>query len=1200
MAQKKQYENRLFGPTTIRRDYSISQKVFETPDFLEMQRTSFKKFIEEDIEKELREIYPIEAHGKVRIDYLYNTVHFDVPKKSEFECIKEAKRKGSSYIGKVKAKLRQTNIATGEVDEAEVVFAEIPILTNGGSFIINGAEKVIVQQLTRSTGVYFGVGVRNKQANDLFNKVEIIPQLGSWIEISHKVTSSNVDTVKIAIDKNKSFLLTTFLKALGFSKAGIYEMFGKIPQLKETFKRDKIVFEGENALEEIVKEAQEHIYRVIRKGDRMTSESAKNLLPITLFNARRYTLTETGRFTLNRKLNVIDRILNTYLADNIYSYDGSLLYEKGTFITLDIAKQIHEDYKNRLISMWRLPNIDATVYGNQIDLEGNEELGNRLYVPAINIYPTENDKINDKKVLVLGNDPTSNENFLLVPDIIATISYYFNLLSNVGYDDDPDSLINKRIVTIGELLQNQFKIGLIKLEKNTKERIVTKEIEKITPKNVTNNKPIFNQMKSFFNTSKLSQFMDQCNPLAEISNKRRITSLGPRGLNRDTAQFEVRDVHPTHYGRICPIETPEGPNIGLILNLASFAKIDKYGFIQTPYFRVKNRKVDFSQPVYLTAIEELNVVIAQSTINVKNGIIIDDVVMARKDNEYIQAKAEDVNYIGVSNRQMTSIAASAIPFLENDDANRALMGSNMQRQAVPVIKAEAPLVATGVEADIAKYSSTNLRSNTTGKVTYVDANQIKILADGAKKADVYNLRTFERSNQGTLIHQIPIVKVGDEIKEGDLLVDGPSMKDGEMALGKNVLVGFSTWNGYNYEDAVILSERLVKDDVYTSIHIEEQTIQFRQSKAGEDYLTTDIPNVSNYSKRFLNEDGIVRIGSEVTAGDILVGRTSPKGEENPTPEEKLMAAIFGQKSSNRKDTSLKVKHGHNGTVVDVEIISREDGDQLEEGVEKIIKVSIAQKRKIKVGDKMAGRHGNKGVVSIVLPVEEMPYLEDGTPLDMLLNPQGVPSRMNIGQVLELHLGQAAKNLGEKFVTPVFDGITHNQIKDILEEAKVNPTGKTVVYSGLTGEPFDNPISVGVMYMLKLYHMVDDKMHSRSVGPYSLITQQPLGGKSQNGGQRFGEMETWAIESYGASNVLQELLTYKSDNIVGRNQLYNALAKGTRLPNPGMPESFLVLAHELRGLGIKLEVHEKADEELEEKDDVRVDTKYYQEIEGSGE
>lgn len=723
----------------------------------------------------------------------------------------------------------------------------------------------------------------------------------------YKVTSSNVDTVKIAIDKNKSFLLTTFLKALGFSKAGIYEMFGKIPQLKETFKRDKIVFEGENALEEIVKEAQEHIYRVIRKGDRMTSESAKNLLPITLFNARRYTLTETGRFTLNRKLNVIDRILNTYLADNIYSYDGSLLYEKGTFITLDIAKQIHEDYKNRLIPMWRLPNIDATVYGNQIDLEGNEELGNRLYVPAINIYPTENDKINDKKVLVLGNDPTSNENFLLVPDIIATISYYFNLLSNVGYDDDPDSLINKRIVTIGELLQNQFKIGLIKLEKNTKERIVTKEIEKITPKNVTNNKPIFNQMKSFFNTSKLSQFMDQCNPLAEISNKRRITSLGPRGLNRDTAQFEVRDVHPTHYGRICPIETPEGPNIGLILNLASFAKIDKYGFIQTPYFRVKNRKVDFSQPVYLTAIEELNVVIAQSTINVKNGIIIDDVVMARKDNEYIQAKAEDVNYIGVSNRQMTSIAASAIPFLENDDANRALMGSNMQRQAVPVIKAEVPLVATGVEADIAKYSSTNLRSNTTGKVTYVDANQIKILADGAKKADVYNLRTFERSNQGTLIHQIPIVKVGDEIKEGDLLVDGPSMKDGEMALGKNVLVGFSTWNGYNYEDAVILSERLVKDDVYTSIHIEEQTIQFRQSKAGEDYLTTDIPNVSNYSKRFLNEDGIVRIGSEVTAGDILVGRTSPKGEENPTPEEKLMAAIFGQKSSNRKDTSLKSK-----------------------------------------------------------------------------------------------------------------------------------------------------------------------------------------------------------------------------------------------------------------------------------------------------
>ena len=1199
MTQNSKYEVRKFGPTTLRRDYSISQKKFDTPDFLEMQRVSVEKFIKEDIENELRNIYPIEAAGKVRIDYLHNTAKFEVPKKSEFDCIREAKKKGSTYVGKLKAKLRQTNIQTGEVEEAEVVFAEIPIMTYGGSFFINGSEKVIVSQLIRSTGAYFGVGVRNKQANDLFNKVEIIPQLGSWVEIYHKVTSATPDSVKITIDKNKSFYLTIFLKALGFTKAGIYTMFGKNNVLKETFKRDKIYVEDGN-IEKITQEAQEAIYRLIRKGDRMTAESVKNLIPLTLFNARRYNLTETGRFTLNRKLNVIERILNSYLACDLYSKDGELLHEKGKFIDFNLAKQIHKEFEMGIIPMWRLPDVEESVYGSQLEVEGNDKLHTRLYVPKVEIYPTENDMNEDKKVIVLGNDPTSDEHFLIVPDIIATISYYFNLLENVGVDDDPDSLINKRIVTIGELLQYQFRVGLIKLEKNTKERIATKDLEKITPKNVTNNKPIFNQFKSFFNTSKLSQFMDQCNPLAEISNKRRITSLGPRGLNRDTAQFEVRDVHPTHYGRICPIETPEGPNIGLILNLASFAQIDKYGFIQTPYFKVNNRKVDFSKPHYLTAIEEMGMVIAQSTVKIENNMIIDDVVMARKNNEYVEANADDIDYIGVSNRQMISIAASAIPFLENDDANRALMGANMQRQAVPVIKPEAPLVATGVEADIAKFSSTNIRSNTDGIVTYVDATQIKIIPFEGKKADTYYLRTFERSNQGTLIHQIPLVKVGQEIKKGDLLVDGPSMKDGEMALGRNVLVGFSTWHGYNYEDAVVLSERLVKDDVYTSIHIEEQTIQFRHSKAGEDILTSDIPNASNYSKRFLNEDGIVRIGSEVTAGDILVGRTSPKGEDNPTPEEKLMAAIFGQKSVNRKDTSLKVKHGHNGTVVAVEVLTREFGDQLEDGIEKIVKVSIAQKRKIRVGDKMAGRHGNKGVVSIVLPVEDMPYLEDGTPLDIVLNPQGVPSRMNIGQILELHLGLAAKKLGVKFVTPVFDGITHNQIKEILEEAKVDTSGKTYVYDGQTGEKFDHPISVGIMYYLKLYHMVDDKMHSRSVGPYSLITQQPLGGKSQNGGQRFGEMETWAIESYGAANVLQELLTYKSDNIIGRNQLYNALAKGTKLPKPGMPESFNVLAYELRGLGIKLEAHEKNEHGEVDENDLRVDTKYYQEIEGSGE
>ncbi|RMA77557.1 DNA-directed RNA polymerase subunit beta [Metamycoplasma subdolum] len=1196
MANKSHYEIRKFGPITLRRDYSISQKKFETPDFLEMQRNSVEKFLKQDIETELKNIYPIEIPGKVRIEYVAKSAYFEHPKKSEFECIREAKQKGSSYVGKLKAKLRQINVETGEIDEAEVVFAEIPIMTYGGSFIINGSEKVIVSQLIRSTGAYFGVGVRNKQANDLFNKVEIIPQVGSWVEIYHKITTHNPDAVRIHIDKNKSFYLTTFLKALGFSKEGIYEIFGKIPELVETFKRDKV---SGSDKEEITRDAQEVIYRLIRKGDRMTAEGAKNLIPSTLFNEKRYSLTETGRFTLNRKLNVIERIANSYLAQDIISKDGKVLYKAKTYVTQDLAKQIHEDFKSGLIPLYPLPDIDEDVYGNQLEVEGNEKLAKRLSVARIFIYSTENEMNLDRKVQVLGNDPTADENFLLVPDLVATISYYFNLIQKVGMDDDPDSLINKRIVTIGELLQNQFRVGLIKLEKNTRERIATKDIDKITPKNATNNKPIFNQFKSFFNTSKLSQFMDQCNPLAEMSNKRRITSLGPRGLNRDTAQFEVRDVHPTHFGRICPIETPEGPNIGLILNLASFAKIDRFGFLQSPYFRVKNRHVDFSEPIYLTAIEEIGYTFTQSTIHIdKKGYITDDFVMARKNNEYMEVKAEDVDYVAASNRQMTSIAASAIPFLENDDANRALMGSNMQRQAVPVLSPEAPLVATGVEADVAKYSSTNIRALHDGIVTYIDSQKIKVQISGSSKTETYFLRTFERSNQGTLIHQTPIVKIGQEIKAGDLLVDGPSMKDGEMALGKNVLVGFTTWNGYNYEDAVILSERLVKDDVYTSIHIEEQTIQFRHSKAGEDWLTDDIPNASNYSKRFLDENGIVRIGSEVSAGDILVGRTSPKGEENPTPEEKLMAAIFGQKTSSRKDTSLKVRHGHNGTVVDVEILSRDTGDQLEDGIEKIVKVSIAQKRKIRVGDKMAGRHGNKGVVSIVLPVEEMPYLEDGTPLDILLNPQGVPSRMNIGQVLELALGSAAKVLGTKFATPIFDGITHKQVQEILEEAKLDPSGKAYVYSGQTGEKFDNPISVGIMYYLKLYHMVDDKMHARSVGPYSLITQQPLGGKSQNGGQRFGEMETWAIESYGAANVLQELLTYKSDNINGRNQLYNALSRGTTLPKLGMPESFNVLAYELRGLGIKLEAHENLDGEDDENE--YIETKYNQQFDGGSE
>ena len=728
---------------------------------------------------------------------------------------------------------------------------------------------------------------------------------------------------------------------------------------------------------------------------------------------------------------------------------------------------------------------------------------------------------------------------------------------------------------MGELLQNQFKISLTKLERNTKERMASKEIDKITPKNVTNNKPIYNQFKSFFNSSKLSQFMDQINPLGEISNKRRVTSLGPGGLNRDTAQFEVRDVHPTHYGRICPIETPEGPNIGLILNLATYSHINEYGFLTTPYFKVTNGIVDPSKPIYLTASEELGFTFAQSTVKLdeKNKIISDSVTV-RKNHEFLIVKPEEVDYIDVASRQITSIAAAAIPFLENDDANRALMGSNMQRQAVTLIKSEAPIIGTGIEAAVAKYSASNIKARKSGTVTFVDSKRIKVKTLNSEEVIVYNLKQFEKSNQGTLVHQRPLVKLDDQVVEGQLLTDGPSFKNGELALGKNLLVAFSTWNGYNYEDAIIVNERLVKDDVLTSIHIEEQSIQFRTSKTGNDQLTIEIPNTSAYSKRFLDENGLVKIGSEVSDGDILVGRVSPKGEYNPTPEEKLMAAIFGSRDSNLLDTSLKVKHGQEGTVINVEVLSKDQGDVLEDGVDKIVKVFIAQKRKIKVGDKLAGRHGNKGVISVILPEEDMPHLEDGTPVDIVLNPQGVPSRMNLGQILELHLGYAGQKLGVKFVSPSFDGVRIEDIQDVLQEAKLPISGKQKLFNPVTGEVIDNDVAVGVMYMLKLSHMVDDKMHARSVGPYSLITQQPLGGKSQNGGQRFGEMETWAIEAHGATAILQELLTYKSDNIIGRNKLYNALATGTELPLPSTPESFNVLAYELRGLGIKLEVHEK--------------------------
>ncbi|MCE6090695.1 DNA-directed RNA polymerase subunit beta [Mycoplasmopsis agalactiae] len=1188
---KYPYKVRKFGPMTERRDYSATKVTWEVPDFLNMSKESFEWFKKSGIEEILREHYPIvSSNKKVSLEYIHNSARLEVPPK-EYDAIIEAKAKGINYAAKLFAKFKVTS-DKGVVKDDEVLLGEVPLMNSGGSFIINGSEKVIVSQLIRSPSAYFGCGVRNKQSDDLFNKLEILPRLGSWVEISHKVTTKNPDSVKIKIDKNKNINLAVFLGALGLNEENIHSLFGNSPELEETLLRDKCLKSSEDPMT-VIQNCREILFRTIRRGDLMTETSAANLLPSLLFNKKRYSLSATGRYKLNKKLSLIDRITETYLGQDLEIKDenGEVMFlEKGTFIEHKLALLIQENFNNGALKTTEIEGINPEIlYAKLYSDPAYPYLKKSNRVAKLLVFANRKKMDKGLATLVIGNDPKCDAQHLIASDIIAAINYYFNLLEGIGQDDDADSMINKRIVSVGELMQNQLNVGLSKLEKTTRERMSAKEPEKITPKNITNNKLVSNQMKTFFNSSKLSQFMDQINALAEISNERRITSLGPGGLNRDTAQFEVRDVHATHYGRICPIETPEGPNIGLILNLATYASVNEYGFLQTPYFKVNNSVVDYDDVVYLTAADEFGYNIAQSTATVDDeNRLVDETLTIRKNYTYILGKPSDVDLIEVSSRQMVSVAAGCIPFLENDDANRALMGSNMQRQAVPLLETEAAFVATGNEADIAKFSAANFRARNEGKVEYVDGAKIKI-RNNKGTLDTYSLKNFQRSNQDTVIHQKPIIKVGQDVAKGDLLVDGSSFKDGELALGKNLLVAFSTYKGYNYEDAIVLNERLAKKDVLTSIHIEEQTIQFRTSKAGADELTRDIPNVSKYAIRHLDEHGIVLVGSEVIPGDVLVGRVSPKGDDNPSREEKLLAAILGQRQLNVKDTSLKVKNGHNGTVIGVEILSRENKDLLEDGIDMIVKVSIAVKRKIRVGDKMSGRHGNKGVVSVILPEEDMPHLEDGTPIDVMLNPQGVPSRMNIGQVLEVHLGMAARSLGCKFVTPVFDGVKKEAIQDVISEAGLPLSGKQTLIDPITGEKFDNPVSVGVMYMFKLNHMVDDKMHARSVGPYSLITQQPLGGKSQNGGQRFGEMETWAIESYGASNVLQEILTYKSDDIVGRNQLYTSLVTGKDLPTPGIPESFNVLNYELNGLGMKLDIttanNEEEDEEAQQYFDI---------------
>ena len=1043
---------------------------------------------------------------------------------------------------------------------------DFPLMTDSGTFIINGAERVIVSQLVRSPGAYFADAM-DKSGKTVFTG-SVIPSRGTWLEFENDAK----DVLNVRIDRTRKIPGTILLRALGLSSdEDIIEVLGDHEFIRNTLAKDPTHNTDEALIE---------IYNKLRPGEPATLEGANTLLFAKFFDAKRYDLARAGRFKLGKKLSLLDRITNRVLAQDVKDIDGNIVMEEGTLLTKD---------KVDLLA----PVFAAGAHC--IDVKTNELMKSHGRVQVIEVYVDES---KSKKMKVVGTDLSLDCKFVTISDMLAAYSYMLNLvdiydsldlasddrvnlMSRIGLLDDIDHLGNRRVRSVGELIQNQFRIGLSRMERVVKERMSLSEVDSVTPQSLTNIRPLTAAMKEFFSSSQLSQFMDQINPLAELTNKRRLSALGPGGLSRDRAGYEVRDVHPSHYGRICPIETPEGPNIGLISTLASYAKINKYGFIETPYRKVNNSIINESDVRYLTADEEKNYIIAQAKVQIgEDGRILDEQVIARHLGENIMAKPEEVDFIDISPKQIVSVATSCIPFLENDDATRALMGANMQRQAVPLLNPHTPFVGTGMEYQAARDSGAAVVAKKEGLVTYVDAKKIIVEEDtGPHK---YRLTKFAISNAGTCINHRPIVKVGDKVLKGQILADGPSMEQGELALGQNVLVGFMTWNGYNYEDAVIMSERLVKEDVYTSIHIEEYSIECRDTKLGPEEITRDIPNVGEEARKNLNSEGIIMIGAEVKEGDILVGKVTPKGQAELSAEEKLLLAIFGEKSREVKDNSLRVPHGGAGIVHDIKVFERKKGDELQPGVNKVVKVYIVQKRKISEGDKMAGRHGNKGVISKILPIEDMPHLEDGTVLDIMLNPLGVPSRMNIGQVLELHLGYAARELGMYFATPAFDGINAKDLEDIMKEAGMPVDGKQPVISGRTGEYFDSKVSVGIMYMIKLAHMVDDKLHARSVGPYSLVTQQPLGGKAQNGGQRFGEMEVWALEAYGAAYTLREILTVKSDDVVGRVKTYEAIVKGQKLPEPGLPESFRVLKKELQALALDIQMLDADGHELDER------------------
>ena len=1131
------------GDYRQRRSFSRIKKTYELKDLLEIQKKSYQWFIDTGIKEVFEDLFPVENFsGTLSLEF--GDYHFDEPRYT----IKESRDRETTFAAPLKIEVRLFNHETGEVKEQEIFLGDMPVMTESGTFIINGAERVIVSQLVRSPSVYFNREI-DKNGRSVITS-QIIPTRGTWLEFETDAR----DVVYVRIDRTRKVALTTLLRAFGLSSdEDIYNLFGKDEYLVNTISKDSTKNTDEALIE---------IYEKLRPGEPSTLDSSKNQIITRFFDEFRYDLARVGRYKFNRKLNVTERLLGQTLAEDI-KVDKEIKYPKDTVVT----KEILEDLKNIFNDGY---NMKVAKINEELDTFGN--------VQTVKIYDPNNKK---DKLIVIGNDYNIDVKRLTISDVFAAVSYYLNLLHGVGNFDEIDHLGNRRIRQVGELLQNQFRIGVARMERVIRERMTTQEMDEVTPKTLINIRPVTAAMKEFFGSSQLSQFMDQTNPLAELTNKRRLSALGPGGLSRDRAGVDVRDVNPSHYGRICPIESPEGQNIGLITSLASYAKVDDYGFIMTPYRRVIDKKLT-DQVDYLTADEEQEFIISQATIETdKNDIIVPERVTARFKGENIMTESSKVDYVDVSPQQVVAVTTSCIPFLEHDDATRALMGANMQRQSVPLLRSEAPFIGTGVEAVTAKDSGAVISAKADGVVDYVDAK--KIVIKNAKGQDNYFLANFELSNAGTCQHHRPIVHVGDEVHRGQVIADGPSTDKGELALGKNMVVAFMTYNGYNYEDAVILNENLVKDDAYTSLHLEDYQMQCRDTKLGPEEITRDIPNVSEDARRNLDENGIVMIGTEVHEGDILVGKVTPKGMAELTSEEKLLHAIFGEKTREVRDTSLRVPHGGDGIVHDVKIYSRKENDELPAGVSKVIRIYIVQKRKIQVGDKMSGRHGNKGVISLILPQEDMPYLPDGRPVDIMLNPMGVPSRMNIGQILELHLGMAAKKLGVHVATPVFDGASSEDIANMMAEAGMDPDGKTVLFDGRTGEPFDNRVSVGVMYMIKLHHMVDDKLHARSTGPYSLVTQQPLGGKAQFGGQRFGEMEVWALYAYGAAHTLQEILTVKSDDVIGRVKVYESIVKGQDVNQAGVPESFRVLMKEFQALGLDLKIINDAGESLDLKE-----------------